>query len=381
MTLSPSTIAAAKPGDILRDDTVPGLHLRVLPARKVFYLYYRTRLGEERRPKIGDYGVLTISEARRLARETLREVALGNDPAGAHKAARAGMTVGDVIAVYERERLPKKRAARSIKGQLAHIRHHLGKKKIATLALAEVETMFNKISETAPGQANKVVGSVSVLLNLAERLDARPLNSNFCKLIERNKENRRHRYLDPSVEAAAVGAALHKRLYGPQHEAALFIFLLLLTGARKGEIGHAKAVDIVGNVLIVRDHKTREKIGEKVVRLPKIALDLLNDPRRPRHAREGYLVGVADPRKLWAAIRTEIEGLSDLRIHDLRHAFASFGLAADVGIDMIAELLAHRSTQTTKGYTHLIQAPADNAVNRIADTVADALKLERKEAA
>lgn len=375
MSLTVKDITDALPGDVLRDDQVRGLHLRAFPNRKTFYLYYRTKTGEERRPKVGDYGVLTINDARRIARRLLIEVAEGKDPSGNTKAARAGLTVNELIAEYEKRVLPKRRSARSIKIVLAHVRKHLGTKKVASLDLPDVEALHAAISLTAPIQANRAVATVSALLTLAERLQARPLNSNFCKLVERNPETKRKRYLRPGDEARAIGAALGKRLYGEQHEAALFIILLLLTGARKSEIGQAKEVQRQGDKLILTDHKTAEHIGAKTIYLPKAAVELLDDPLRPQHIRRGYLVGVADPRALWDTIRAEC-GVGDLRLHDLRHTFASIGIGADVSLSQVGALLGHTTAQTTKRYEHLIDDPARLAVNKIGETVTNALGLD-----
>lgn len=376
MSLTAKAIAAMQIGDILRDDEVRGLQLRCTPTGKQFYLYYRNNRRQERRPKLGNFGVYTVAEARRRARDVLREVAEGKDPYGDLRAERSGTTVSEVADLYERTKLPRKKSARSIKILLRHIRDHLGALPVASIDLPDVEKMHEAISETAPVQANRAVSYVSVLLDLAEARKLRPLNSNFCRHIERNPERRRRRYLDPVGEAKRLGAALRKRLYGPQHEAALFIYLLLLTGARKSEIGNASIFDRQGSLLHVGDHKTMAALGDKIIHLPKAATDLLDDPARPPHSRDGWLVGVADPRKLWEDVRKEA-GCSDLRQHDLRHSFASFGLGSDVDLSMIGELLGHASLQTTKGYTHLIRDPAQAAVNRIAGTVAKALELEK----
>jgi hypothetical protein len=239
MTITVAAIKAASAGDILRDNEVHGLHLRAFPERKSFYLYYRTRAGEERRPKLGDASILTLNDARRIARDMLVDVAAGKDPAGKWKADRAGITINELIDDYETNILPKKRSQASIRSLLAHIRKAIGTRKAATLDITDVEALHTRIGKDHPTQANRVVEQVSVLLTRAERLGARPVGSNFCHLIERNREKKRRRYLRPGDEAKAVGAALRARLYGPQHEAALFLLLLLLTGARKSELGNA----------------------------------------------------------------------------------------------------------------------------------------------
>ena len=370
MSLTVQGITALQPGETLRDRDVPGLHVRAFPARKSFYLFYRTSFGEQRRPKLGDYGVLTINDARRIAREMLLAVAAGQDPSAKRKADRGSPTVNKLIDIYSEQ--PKARIAKHV---LRHIREQIGTKRVKSLDLQTVKEAHARVSRQAPIQANRVLAGISTLLTFAERLQLRPAQSNFCYLIEKNPENRRERYLTPGEEAKAVGEALRAKLYGDQHEAALFVLLLILTGARKSEIGNAKVEDRKGGVLVVEKHKTARKTGTKYIHLPRLAEALLDDPRRPQHHRVGYLVGVADPRKLWDEIRVKC-GCPDLRLHDLRHSFASFGVANNIELKRIGGLLGHADVATTNRYAHLLHGPAVEDVNRIADTAADALGLE-----
>jgi integrase len=376
MSLTVKAITAAKPGEIIRDDEVRGLHLRAFPDRKSFYLYYRFG-GQERRPKLGDYGVLTINDARRIARSILLDVAEGKDPA---ERRRQGMTVDELADIWEKQQLPKRRDP-SAAGHLRRIREHIGHLRVADLRWTDVEGMHRTITaKGTPIKANRVLAYTSILLTFAERIQERPANSNFCPTIERNPETKRKRYLRPGDEAQRVGAGLRARLYGPQHESVLFILLLLLTGARSSEIGQAREEDRRGNVLVIRDHKTVKTAGEKIIHLPDAAVKLLDDPDRPPHARTGYLVGVARPRDAWEAIREEA-GCPDLRIHDLRHSFVSFGVGSGVSLSLAGLLVGHASPSTTKRYEHLIDDPAREAVNKIADAVGAALQLEHKDAA
>jgi len=373
--LTLANITRMKTGDVLNDTEVPGLQLHAGASAKSFKLYYRTTDGTQRRPKIGTYGALSIPDARKLAKIMLLEVASGRDPSAERAAQRAIPTMAELIDLYKEKTatVPRsKQAATTLDIALGHIRREIGDIAVNKLTLSDVETMHAAMSIFTPTQANRVLAHVSMLLNFAERYEFRPLHSNFCKLVRRNPENSRRRYLMPGDEAKVVGKLLRSKLYGPHHESALFIFMLLLTGARKDEIGNAKVADLRGNVLTVTEHKTAGSIGEKAIYLPDMALDMLNDPKRLPHSRRGYLVGVRDPKKFWNALRTEA-GCPDLRMHDLRHTFASFGLGAGLNLSMIGGLLAHASPDTTKRYAHLIHGPAIDAVNLAAGQVATAL--------
>jgi integrase len=384
MTLTNATIAAAKPGDTIRDEDVKGLHVRAFPNRKSFYLYYRTRAGEERKPKLGDVGVLTLNDARRIAKKLLQEVSLGHDPAGKWKSDKTSTTVSEWCDVYLAKKLPKcrnKNAEVNLKIVVEHIRKRLGTRKVSTLELDDGESLHAAVTKRGPIQANRVIATLSSMMTMAEKHKLRPLNSNFCAHVERNPERKRKRYLRPGDEAKAIGAALRAHLYGPRHESALFVLLLLLTGARKGELAGALEANRDGPLLVIPEHKTVNKTQEeKTIFLSDAAVSLLDDPLRPAHDRVGYLLGVASPKELWEEVRATA-GCPDLRLHDLRHTFASFGINAGLNLSMVGPLLGHASEQTTKRYAHLIDGPASAAANLISNSVEAALAEPKKEAA
>lgn len=174
------------------------------------------------------------------------------------------------------------------------------------------------------------------------------------------------------AELAQLGEALRKAEMGELQKAisvyaVAMIRLLVLTGARHGEILKLRwdEVNFERSCLELRDSKT----GEKEVFLPPAAKQLLaNVPRQPGNpyviagTKEGrHLVNIKDP---WAVIRTAAS-LPDVRIHDLRHTFASLGARAGMSLPLIGALLGHRSTQTTARYAHLSDDPLRAAVETI----------------
>ena len=153
--------------------------------------------------------------------------------------------------------------------------------------------------------------------------------------------------------------------------------LLIFTGARLSEIQKAQWdwVDFTAGVLRLPDSKT----GAKTIMLPAPALDVLAHLVRVNGnpyviAGEGdrYLVNVW---KQWAVLR-ELAKLKDIRLHDLRHSFASIGAAGGMSLNIIGGLLGHRQTQTTSRYAHLAADPLKAAANRIADTIAATMNSE-----
>ncbi|MEK9752555.1 MAG: site-specific integrase [Rhodospirillaceae bacterium] len=363
MTLTPAAIKAAQPGDELRDHVVPGLHVRVFPASRSFYLYYRTKGGRRRKPKLGDWPTLTLPRARTLAKNMLDAVAAGGDPSRARQEERTAPTVGDLCDRYMREHGDKKKSAKDDARIIRlYVRPKLGRERVADLTYDDIAAWHKGIR--AKVQANRALALMSKALNLAERWHWRPMNSNPCAAVERNQERRRRRYAT-AEEAAAIAQALDARRKTSPHVVAL-LYLLIYTGARLSEIVNARWSDLRGDTLILRDHKTAGKTGDaRVIHLPPQAVAELD--ALPRTS--GTLTGIANPHKLWEAVRREA-GCPDLRIHDLRHSFASAALAAGVELSQIGELLGHRSAQTTKGYAHLMdeagRASATAAGNLIA---------------
>ena len=113
--LNERNIRAALPGDVLRDSRIRGLHLRVFAGRKTFYLYFRTKAGVERRPKLGDYGSISLSDVRDVAREMLGEVAAGRDPSKERADARGEATLKDLWDEYWKRHGSKKKTSSEVR--------------------------------------------------------------------------------------------------------------------------------------------------------------------------------------------------------------------------------------------------------------------------
>src|SRR6185312_6929546 len=142
MTLTNAAIKNAAAGDVLRDDKVRGLHLRATAGGKAFYLYYRTRAGQERRPKLGSYPTLQLDAAREIGRDLLEQVAKGEDPAGNWAAQRAAPTVGGLCDRFLKwaEEEKKPRTHKDYKYMVErHIRPRWGSKKVADITNSDAE--------------------------------------------------------------------------------------------------------------------------------------------------------------------------------------------------------------------------------------------------
>jgi integrase len=205
----------------------------------------------------------------------------------------------------------------------------------------------------------------------------RPNSSNPCRHIEKFRERKHERFLtEAEFErlGRALAAAEREMLTTPWIIAA--IRLLILTGARLSEIRTLRwaEVDVERRMLRLGDSKT----GKKTIHLSDAALEVLASiPRLPDNPyvicgeRPGtHLVNL---QKAWRRIR-RLAGLDDLRIHDLRHSFASVAAAQGLSLPVIGALLGHSQPATTARYAHLAQDPLARANAEISGRIVTALK-------
>lgn len=355
-------IKSAQVGAIIRDDVVQGLHLRVFANRKSFYLYFRTKDGMERRPKIGDWPTVAIPDARKVAKEMLLEVAQGKDPIAERKSLREAPRCLDAWEQYKVEHLPKKKSSRDdIARWDGCVSDKFKAIRVADVDYNDVYALHQKLKDT-PYQANRTLALISKLMNLCEKWGYRPTGSNPCRHVEKFKEQKRRRYMT-AEEAMKISAALHReRAVAPASVA--FIYLLILTGARCGEIASAKWSQLIDNKLVLQEHKTDSQGHDRVIHLPAVAMDIIE--KLPRT--NATITGILSPKKIWERIRKEA-GCPDLRLHDLRHSFASVAVSAGYTLAQIGELLGHSSPATTARYAHLMEDAASAAAQDVADQI------------
>jgi integrase len=329
-----------------------------------------------RRLTLGEYGPLTADQARELARQVLARVARGEDPAADLAEKKAAPTFADLGPRYlEQHAGPKKKPA-SVEADERMLRLYvlpaLGKRKVAEVGLREVADLHHSL-RAKPVQANRVLALLSKMLGLAERWGLRPAGSNPCRGVDRFPERSRERFLS-AAEIARLGAVLEEEEAGEPF-VVLAVRLLLLTGARRDEVLTLRwsDVDFDRAALRLADSKT----GAKMIPLGPAPLAVLSSAPRlegnpyvvPGRRTGGRLVGLQRP---WVLIR-ERAGLPDLRLHDLRHSFASIGAAAGLGLPVLGAILGHRNQATTARYAHLADDPRQAAATRISDEIAGAL--------
>lgn len=365
--LSEKTIRLSSPGDVLNDDKIRGLSLRAFEGRKSFYLFYRTKTGVQRRPKLGDWGAMTLTQARAVARDMLADVTKGQDPSAIRAEIKAEKTLADLWMEYwKRHGSQKKTADQDEYNWRLHIHPLFAKTKLSNISYANISDMMDGMKAT-PYAANRSLALLSTMLNFAvDPLEW--IERNPAKKVKRFKEEKRKRYM--AGEEAAKIAEILAREAEDNPASVAFLYLLILTGARSGEIANATWKAIQGNKIVLREHKTDHTGHDRTIHLPAAAMDVID--RLPRTS--GTITGIKSPKKFWWRVREEA-GCPDLRIHDLRHSFASAALSAGMSLAQIGELLGHRSTQTTHRYAHLVDEVAAASATKVADQILGTMKL------
>ncbi|QYI99721.1 tyrosine-type recombinase/integrase [Thalassovita mediterranea] len=361
---------AAKDRDyFLWDTQIPGFGVRVSPkGRKTYTVQYRLG-GRTKRVSLGVHGAITPDEARDLARRTLGDVSRGADPSGQKRIERRAPTVSALCDRFLDEYVPV-RCKPSTEKEYRRccdlfIRPKIGAMRVQDIARPDIATLHHELRDK-PYQANRVLGVLSKIFNLAEVWGLRPDGSNPTRHVQKYKEQKRERYLDPDeidrlwrVLDSSVAAGTET-----VHVAGAFK-LLLLTGCRLSEIQKAKWSWVRGNILLLPDAKT----GPRRVMLSKSALEVLSAlPRLPDnpHIIAGKVEGqfATDLQKPWRRIRKTAK-LEDVRIHDLRHTYASLAAAAGHSLPVIGKLLGHTQAQTTARYAHLADTVTRNAADDV----------------
>ena len=371
---------------MLWDHAVKGFGVRVHPSgRKVYIVKYRHR-GRVVKRTIGPHGAIPPAAARARAAEIITAARTGKDLAGRNLGERdpaetdpAAPTVRELAERFLEEHVPvrcKPNTVHSYRGSIArHVLPRLGGQRVSGVTRSDVAALHHEM-HTIPYAANHTLGILSAMFTVAELWGLRPEGSNPCRHVKRFPEAKRERFLSDE-EYRRLGAVLRKaEKTGTEAAAAVAaIRLLVLTGCRLSEIMTLRweDVDLEATALRLPDSKT----GAKVVHLGGPAVAVLRGV--PRFGGNPWVIAgrrpgsrIASLHYPWSRIRKRA-GLDDVRLHDLRHSFASGGLLVGEDLTMIGKLLGHSQVQTTARYAHLADDPVKAAANRISSRIAEVM--------
>ena len=375
-------VTPAEHDTFLWDPEVRGFGLKVTPAgSRIYILQYRCDGSKLRRYTIGRHGSpWTPEQARQEAKRLLGMIANGVDPADHRAHRKVAPTMAELAKRFLAEHVEYKTKPRTAK-EYRRVLHRdilpvLGERRVADVTRAEIQTLHLSLGDT-PSQGNYAIRLLSTMFNWAESQGILADGSNPCRHVQKYRENKKERFLSES-ELARLGRTLNKfeREGGASQSVIAAIRLLILTGARLSEILTLQwdFVDFERTVLRLPESKT----GAKTIYLNPPAVELLAE--LPRIENNPYVIpGQKDGARLinlgkpWRLIRTEAK-LNDVRLHDLRHSFASVGAAAGLSLPVIGALLGHSQAATTQRYAHLADDPLREAIDLIGQKVAPALK-------
>ncbi|MEM6499675.1 MAG: site-specific integrase [Pseudomonadota bacterium] len=370
--LTKRTVDASHPTDkdyFVWDGQLPGFGLRVYPTgRKSFVIQYRQG-AQTRRMSIGTYGTLTPDQARTLAQRRLGEVAFGEDPSANRQADRRAPTVTQLCDRFMEEHVMLKCKPTTQREYRRccdlFIKKEMGTVRVKDVTRAQVADLHAKLANKKY-QANRVLGVLSKMFNLAEVWGLRDDYTNPTRHVSKYPERKRERFLSPD-EITRLWQTLDSRVERgeeTEHVAAAFK-LLLLTGCRLSEIQFLKWSYVQNDTLYLPDAKT----GPRRVLLSPRARTLLNT--LPRLSCNPFVIvglvpgqAVTDLQKPWRRIRAEAE-ISDVRIHDLRHTYASIAAMAGQSLLTIGKLIGHTQAQSTARYAHLADRTTRKALDEV----------------
>ncbi len=346
MTISRRTVDALRAGKdtVFWDSELSGFGVRVYPSGVKMYVVQTRARGKSTRVTVGRNGVLTAEEARRRAALIIARVKAGKDPVPDPMTPKPapGPTVADLAERYRREHLEvrcKQKTAETARVAIErHILPALGVLPLTEIGRDQVMALHGGLSET-PAMANLTVDVLSRMFTMAEAWGMVPDGSNPCREIVKYRARKRERFLTDG-EFKRLGRVLGEAVSEGKVSvhAAAAIRLLMLTGCRCNEILTLRwqDMDLGANEMRLRDSKT----GPRAVPLSPAAVRVLADlPRVPGNpwviagrVKGMHMKNLGGP---WGIVRARAD-LKDVRIHDLRHSFASRALALGESLPMSA---------------------------------------------
>jgi integrase len=396
--ITKATVDKLQSGQTIWDADIPGFGVRANKSSKTFVL--KTTVAQRQKwIRLGQYGApLTVEQARKRALLALARIAEGKDPLPQNSQRSGVITINDLCDRYLTDHATPHKKQSSLRTDRKNIENHvkplLGLKVVTAVTQEDIEAfkMAVRNGKTAPanprktiklqgggsvvrggeGVANRCLALLSKMFNLAEDWGYRPQNSNPIRRIRKFKENKTERFLSKD-ELSRLGKALDS---AEDDQSQIYpvaaIRLLLFTGARLSEILKLKweYVDFDLSMAWLPDSKT----GRKPLFLPDPAKQILKE--LPRLHENPYVIPgrkpgkhLVDLQRPWQKIRKEAS-ITDVRLHDLRHTYASVAAQLGTPLLIIGSLLGHSRTATTDRYAHL----ADYTVFQKGEEIAEAIK-------
>lgn len=383
--LTKTSVERLKPGQTLRDTEVIGFGVRVRAKSRSYFIHKKVK-GTDEWITIGRHGApWTADTARKEAGRLLGEIAHGARPAEARRKEREALTLDEAQKLFMTQHGPKLKP-RSKAGYERLFKKvivpRFGKRRLHEITRADVAQFHAELAGT-PGVANFVLSVMSKMFSWAQDTGIDPRESNPCLRVSKFRLSKRERYL--TREEYALIATTVTALEGEGKitaASAYAIRLLMLTGARLNEILTLQWSFVRADMksLFLPDSKT----GEKIIRLSDEALAILKLIPKIEgnpYVITGHVTGshLTNLHKAWYLV-CETAKIEGVRIHDLRHSFASMAADAGASLPMIGGLLGHADPQTTARYVHLVDKRLHELNGTVGAAIGAAMKGDAKAA-
>lgn len=355
------------------DNRIAGFFLRVQPSgAKSWVLRAADVARKNRRITLGSAAVMGAEEARARAHEALLDLA--PEAARLAEIASQSMTFAELAEEFLKARRREYRPStlRALNVYLnAVLLPAFGERPINRISTAEIAEWFHDYSSGRPGGANQAMTHFRTIMRFSRDTGRLPRNApDPSKPIRRNTRRARGRLLN-SEQLSKLGAWLAEL---PPHwaDVADAIHLIVLTGCRAGEIRNLLWTEVGADRLRLTSTKT----GPRDVLISKAAVVILKKRTRASSSRFVFPDLKAPERPIgeihnpWRRIRALIGLPPDIRLHDLRHTYASHAIMSGETLDMAGQLLGHRRTQSTEIYAHLDAGHLIGAADRVANIIA-----------
>ena len=381
MRLSEANVARLAPREreySVWDTRVPGLGVRVRPSGHCSYIFLRQIAGRSTRVSLGPVTLKRVDEARRECLEIAASAQRGERPSEDDDSRSKGVLFADFVSgqwsagCYERYKPSTRKGVRALlRAQLVPA---FGDLPLEAITRERVRKWFDAYSATSPGGANQALKQLRQILNYA--IACGRLEKHSLRGVRRNPRTPLNRFLS-GEEVVHLHRVLDRyRDARPSlRRQAEVIRLLLLTGCRRSEIVHLRWQEVGHYALSLTDGKT----GPRTVHLNAQARAIIE--RQPRGLGGFVFPSPRDPScpicfelPLWYTVR-EQAGIEDVRLHDLRHSFASHAVMNGVPIPVVSRLLGHSNVRMTLRYAHLADKDIEAAAERIGAAMASIIEL------
>ena len=367
----------------VRDDELIGFSIRVgATGEKSFYLTYRAGKGRAaplKRLRIGTFPSMTVEQTRQIVKQKLAQIAMGGDPAQEVKEGKNAPLFHEVIETFLQEHVDAKLKPATQHQDRTRAQNHLipafKKMKMADITYRHVAKLHHDLQNT-PYLANRCAAVLSKFFDWCEKTGYRDRGTNPVRGLEKYREEKRLKFMESSeLEAIGEGIAKLEKQDAIDPTIAAALKVMLLTGARCSEIltlkweyfNESKEKALLPN----------SKTGAKVLPIPPTAWEVISALPRvneycfPGRWGRGHIINVKDT---WKRI-CKAGGISGWRIHDLRHAFASYAANSGKSLPIIGKILGHSQASTTSRYAHLAENPVAQAAAETAEGLAQELNL------